>query len=872
MRISSSYLSFFGLVCAFALSGCETEVKPVTGEEIRLASTISALTKGNVIEEQSELINSNQEVGVTIIGASSDHNNVRWVSDGLGELSNTGESVYYSGTSKAGIFAYHPYNSQWVDFMNQSYDFAVSQDQSGSGYANSDLLWAMATSDCNTPLVQLTFKHLLSKVNLYVADKDGKKVTASEIYVKNVEMTSVFSNGEVRSKEGACKGSVLAGMNTSQATAIIVPQTVSVEQPIVCAIVDGVEYNLTLSAPLHMSGGKSYTLNLTMQENGKLTLGGSKIDPWEDENVGGGNDKDDSDKETSGPQFSETVDLMALIARMAGTPGFTECNVPSISNSADAYFGPFRNHRAVQLMMEYRSTGVSYDAVTAYGNILSIDKNGRIVFDPYYKEGSSSSFDRWTQKQKYDMLEAVNAFYEESGFHEWFEGTKSLQEKAIDSFLSVCNLDNSWFDSYYGKTDRIASRIVLCFFLGGGNQGISYTKKDGAFFLTPTLGALRENGSSILFYGDMNLVVHEFSHPYCNPLIEKYWSSISEKADEIFSCVRSEMMNQAYSNSMTMMCETLVRTCAIRYMMTHGESNQVENQLNYEERNGFILVRSLVSALDERDNQATRYPTLDSFMPVLIDVINAFDVSSYVPTGDYEEYTNFANTVLLPGVFSVGPNRKVQFVRGNLYWDGEGWQLERNQMNFPVKWDRKHIGHFIWAKTAEDSIAYGLDTDNLAYDDRLFCDGSDEDHFLTIDGVSGLRLLSGGKDSEFVYLFRERKNAQDLIRYPVEVKGVGKCIVIAPDNYQGRIAGEYDAASWAIAENNGLVCFSPTGYRSGDVMVAQKQCNYWTASPCDESLYHAYDFGISGNTIWYYPSYGARFSGHPIRLAKDVTE
>lgn len=135
--------TIFGFVCAFSITGCVQKEEYGSSKEIILTHSIDLPTKGNVIEEQNELINSNQEIGVTIIGASAPHNNVKWVSDGLGGLSNTGDAIYYSGTSKAAVFAYHPYNSQWTDVVNQSYTFTVSEDQSGSGNDNSELLYLL---------------------------------------------------------------------------------------------------------------------------------------------------------------------------------------------------------------------------------------------------------------------------------------------------------------------------------------------------------------------------------------------------------------------------------------------------------------------------------------------------------------------------------------------------------------------------------------------------------------------------------------------------------------------------------------------------------------------------------------------------------
>lgn len=336
------------------------------------------------------------------------------------------------------------------------------------------------------------------------------------------------------------------------------------------------------------------------------------------------------------PCFSETVELMGLIFRLAGASEYCECQVYSVTNSADKYFASMKNHRAVQLAKEYRQTGVSYDAVTGYANQLIFDENGKLIYEPDYLEESNAGFERrWNERQRNDMLIAVNDFYEKSDFHSWFISTKAEQEQAIAAFKSVCNLDYTWFDSFYGKNDKISSRIILSFIMGPNNNGISLKRKDGSMFLTPVLGSLSQYNGKISFGGDMNLIVHEFSHPYCNPLIEANWSSISKKSEDVYKRVASIMQSQAYSNAKTMMCETLVRTCAIRYMISHGEENQVNYRLADEEGNGFMMVRYLVKIFEKYETG--QYATLAEFMPGFIKAVNDYDPDDPENQGGVEE-------------------------------------------------------------------------------------------------------------------------------------------------------------------------------------------------------------------------------------------
>ena len=236
-------------------------------------------------------------------------------------------------------------------------------------------------------------------------------------------------------------------------------------------------------------------------------------------------------------------------------------------------------------------------------------------------------------------------------------------------------MDYSWFDSFYGKNDLISSRIILSFMAGNGNYGISLKRKDGTFLLTPVLGCLSQNNGIVEFGGDMNLVVHEFNQPYCNPLIEGNWSAIASKSEQVYRKVSGIMESQAYTSALTMMCETLVRACAIRYMLTHGMESQVEERIKYEEWDGFMMVRALMQTLEKRDQAAGKYVTLADFMPEIIKAINQFDPdASFDPYGTAEPdaFSGLPSSSISDGFFtSLRPvssisKTPISFVEPNL--------------------------------------------------------------------------------------------------------------------------------------------------------------------------------------------------------------
>lgn len=467
------------------------------------------------------------------------------------------------------------------------------------------------------------------------------------------------------------------------------------------------------------------------------------------------------------PYFSETVELMGLIFRLAGADEYNQCQVSTVANSADKYFASVKNHQAVKLAKQYRQQGIAYDAVTGYANQLIFNEEGKIIFDPDYLEGSNSGFDdRWNTQQKNDMLVAVNDFYETSKFHDWFVSTQPEQEQAIASFKSVCNLDYTWFDSFYGKNDKVSSRIILSFMIGNSNNGISLKRKDETLLLTPVLGSLSQNNESVRFYGDMNLIVHEFSHPYCNPLIYANWSSISSKAEEVYSRVSSIMQNQAYSNARTMMCETLVRSSTVRYMMSHNQQNLVNQTLANEESNGFMMVRTLVKTLEKREQEASKYATLADFMPELIDAINNFDPDDASNQGGTAEPDTLPHDYVDLGL-EMSDGKKLYFATRNVgetspggietyfyRWGatidgGAAWEPEMTYNGWPV-------GHKLDAEHDIATIKWGGDWHVPSVEEWNLlvekCDYERKEADESGYGVAGYFFYNKSDSSKFIFL------------------------------------------------------------------------------------------------------------------------
>ena len=636
------------------------------------------------------------------------------ISDGTG----ASEAVFDGGAwalrSSYAYAAYYPFSDGNYTIPEDQIPVTYAgQTQVGNNtfthFSTYDYLASKATHPDSDGNVSLKMKHLgcffllkltMPKAGTYTKlslTSDNKEFTIQGTLDLTREEPGITSASSSKTISINLKDVTLAKDNELLTVNLMMAPRDLSESTIIIKVTDN-KGNTYTAADNQQITGKEYVANKTYSFSRTMVVSEPETPPTNEEG------------HVTEPYFSETVELMGLVWRLAGSYEYNQCQVSTVANSADQYFASMRNHQAVTLAKQYMQQGVCYDAVTGYANQLVFDEKGKIIFEPDYLAGSNSSFDdRWSNQQKNDMLVAVNDFYATSNFREWFVSTQSEQQQAIASFKSVCDLDYTWFDSFYGKNDKLSSRIILSFMIGNHNNGISLKRKDGTLLLTPVLGSLSQNDGTVRFNGDMNLIVHEFSHPYCNPLIEANWSSIATKANEVYNRVSSIMQNQAYSNAMTMMCETLVRSSTIRYMISHNQKNLVNMTLANEESNGFMMVRTLVKTLEKREQEASKYATLADFMPELIDAINNFDPDDESNQGGTAEPDTLPHDYVDLGL-TMSDGKKLYFATRNVgetspggiesyfyRWGttvegGEAWAPEITYNGWPVgkKLDAEH--------------------------------------------------------------------------------------------------------------------------------------------------------------------------------------
>jgi len=309
---------------ALVMTACSNDETDNWNGEIRLTSGLEVQqeTRGVSTGLQGTQIADGIHVGFFIneavsSGATTTYTqNMDYTANGRGSFSGT--AVYYPQSGNGvNIYAYAPWQTGLA--LDGNYAFSVQTDQSlDAGYLASDLLWGQPMKESTaTPgtyttanpvartknNVSVTFKHLLSKIQVTLTPDAASGLTADDFKGATLQILQVLpgttltlANGSISPASGNKTDITAATYGTGTtptltAAAIVVPQTIAKgEQFLKVHLATGGELYYTLpsgdsDADLTLESGKIYTYDITVKLTGlKVT---STIEDWG--TIGAGN-------------------------------------------------------------------------------------------------------------------------------------------------------------------------------------------------------------------------------------------------------------------------------------------------------------------------------------------------------------------------------------------------------------------------------------------------------------------------------------------------------------------------------------------------------------------------------------------------------
>lgn len=333
-------------------------------------------------------------------------------------------------------------------------------------------------------------------------------------------------------------------------------------------------------------------------------------------------------------KYLEETELVSIVAHLAEIPGYTweDEALPDYMVELDSVFAPYKEHPAViYARKELMNEGFNWNFPIDVALQLKIIE-GKIRFNDSLVSDYNDYYDRITRKKEKRFVKLLQHFYDETPFREFYENHKPLYQECEKAMQKVVDMiDFGWYDSFFGPNENSTFNICMGILIGPANYAVNKMRKDGQEVIYAMMGCCDRDEKGQIYYGveyTLPIILHECNHSYCNPLNEKVWESIKDKAQEIFTPNAKFYDSIAYGAPIYVMNETFVEACVIRYLMKHPvdlNGYTLEDWIKMDEvKKKFVLIRDIIKVLEEREAHPDRYPTMEDFMPRYIQAVNEF--------------------------------------------------------------------------------------------------------------------------------------------------------------------------------------------------------------------------------------------------------
>jgi hypothetical protein len=321
------------------------------------------------------------------------------------------------------------------------------------------------------------------------------------------------------------------------------------------------------------------------------------------------------------PSVDKRIELLSIVFRLAGNWEYNDEQYKSYTADIHSHFDQYKDHELISFAGRLcKKNGVSFDAVMKMAIHLSAppDLNPVVPFTEDVPER------RWGKEQALKFVKLLQQFYVDARCDAFFEAHEQLYKTVPERFTKVYEaLDINWYQQYYGVQPNGRLIVILGLGNGCGNYGPKITWPGGrednyAIMGVCPLDSLEQPKYSI--EDNLPTLIHEFNHSFVNHLTDQYRAEFKDSGEKLYGIVKESMRRQAYGNWQTMLNEALVRASVVRYYLKHDpDSTVAKAKMITEFNNGFFWISDLVNCLGAYEANRNRYPTLETYMPVLVD-------------------------------------------------------------------------------------------------------------------------------------------------------------------------------------------------------------------------------------------------------------
>lgn len=314
------------------------------------------------------------------------------------------------------------------------------------------------------------------------------------------------------------------------------------------------------------------------------------------------------------------IELLSIVFRLIDAG---EYNQPS-SDSAYAravatHFAPFKDHRALNMASELREQhSIGFDGVSSFAAHLKDIETCEFAVSINPIPATISG--KWTPELATKFAQALREFVKDSDFNRFWTEQADFRTKAEAAMRETLSRKpyREWIEQFFGKQLLPDSKVIIGLLNGGGNYGNSLQREDGVAVF-PTIGVWNWDENGVPKFPDSvaETIVHEFCHPFVNPVIDQHYALFAPAGEWLVDQRGSAFERQAYSGPKVAIYESVVRGCVTRIVMDRSSPEAGRANLAKEVGDSFLLTPTIVDALTTYVKSRESYKTLDDFAPLL---------------------------------------------------------------------------------------------------------------------------------------------------------------------------------------------------------------------------------------------------------------
>lgn len=293
------------------------------------------------------------------------------------------------------------------------------------------------------------------------------------------------------------------------------------------------------------------------------------------------------------------IELLTCVYRLQGAMEFNLASSQSAySKRVDAYFKASKDHPAIQMATKLRDeSGIGFDSVPWLAVHMTDIRNPKLISGNHPDDWKRT----WKRKDVDKFLPLLADFVRDSNFEAFLKSEESYYQQATRSMKDLLQRKpvGEWLKGFFGEAPNSRSYIIVGLLCGGGNYGVSFRHTDDSIDMTPVLGASEFDQSELPVYGDgdLGLILHEFSHPYINPVVAQH-KNLLDIGKPLFSLTKKVLAVNAYGDVQSTMFETFTRAAENSMLQLHAPELVDSNMLEHRTQ-GFLWESDVADAFAE---------------------------------------------------------------------------------------------------------------------------------------------------------------------------------------------------------------------------------------------------------------------------------